>query len=273
MPSLDHFASSLSRKGFTLLELLVAMAVLIMISVALLSITSSASSTISASDSQRETAAQARQALSRIGADITAQLRRNDIYYGYPPAVTNTSSELAFYTEAASYNGNRKVSLVRYRVNPGTHGLERGVLGLSWADPSQFFLPAGQSGTISNQIPSVPDADFQILSPQIFRFEVCYLSVDESTGNSLLATTPPAKIQDLRALVVGIAALDERSFKIITPAQVEGIAAKLPHPAANQDPVTCWEGQLGSPNFAAGAGIPQSVAGKIRFYQRYFPVK
>ncbi len=208
--------------AFTILEMLVAMAVLALISSVVLLIIQSTSSTIRASDSRQEAASQARQALGRLAIDLASQIRRTDIAYGY--ATTNGgdftgNDRLGFYTEATSYKG-RDTSLVEYRINPATAELERGIAALNWEIRSAFFLPAAQRDTFRASSPPSPTRDFQTLSPQIFRMEVCYLSLDAAGQRVVGIPSASARKSAVCSRSSSASPLDTQTRAQLTPAQV-----------------------------------------------------
>ena len=84
-------------------------------------------------------------------------------------------------------------------------------------------------------------------------------------------------VQDVSAIIVGIALLDSVSQKIIPTSSYKSMIAALPDPSASDLSSTppklmaqTWTGAMKSLSFAQACGIPKAAAGQIRIYQRYF---
>jgi prepilin-type N-terminal cleavage/methylation domain-containing protein len=170
-------ASSLSRcvaaDGFTLVELLVAMAVLVLLVAMVTQLTNSAGTTITNSGKSMDADSQARLIFDRMANDFAKMVKRTDIDYvfckstGTPSAGTSGFNDaMFFYSEAPAYYDNTStsasskstVALVGYRVNSKLQ-LERLGKGLTWdgatnnsttpsAPGSMIFLTSGSGGAI-----------------------------------------------------------------------------------------------------------------------------
>lgn len=127
--------------GFSLLEVLVSVAVLAIIGLMVVQITEATSRTTRLSNRTIDAAAQARQVFDRIGTDLAALPRRKDVdfYVGNGSSSSgyyseyNTSNLLLFLSRVSSAgatSASRKVSLVSYRLaahpdNKDSSGLPR----------------------------------------------------------------------------------------------------------------------------------------------------
>ncbi|XHR27682.1 MAG: type II secretion system protein J [Chthoniobacteraceae bacterium] len=119
--------STAHKRGFSLLEVMVAVAVLTVIGLMVVQITEATSRTTRLSNRTIDAASQARQVFDRIGTDLAALPRRRDMDFyagnggstsGYY-SVYNTSNILLFLSRVSSAgatSASRKVSLVSYRV-------------------------------------------------------------------------------------------------------------------------------------------------------------
>jgi prepilin-type N-terminal cleavage/methylation domain-containing protein len=96
-------------------------------------------------------------------------------------------------------------------------------------------------------------------------------------------TWSPIGLSDVTAIVVTIAVMDSNSRKILSKDQLASAASYLPKfdngrlppsiPATSPELMaTLWQQAIDSQEtpFAQQAGIPQSAAGQIRIYQRFF---
>jgi prepilin-type N-terminal cleavage/methylation domain-containing protein len=79
-------------------------------------------------------------------------------------------------------------------------------------------------------------------------------------------------IQDISAIIVGIAILDTTSRQIVK--STSQLVSALPNPDLTSNPpilmAQTWGNAINSANFAANAGLPQTAASQVRIYQRYF---
>jgi prepilin-type N-terminal cleavage/methylation domain-containing protein len=139
---MEHSSTSARcRAGFTLVELLLSMAVLVSLVVMVTLIVNSASQTISGSNKHMDADTEARLILNRIGAEIAAVLCRPELdYFSFKqPAATlslkyagatqpqnlqSGNDLMAFYSEASgagdpALSGTKKapISLISYRIN------------------------------------------------------------------------------------------------------------------------------------------------------------
>ena len=75
---------------------------------------------------------------------------------------------------------------------------------------------------------SASDAAYELIGPQVFRFEYCY-----QLTNGSLSITPPldgsshADLSQIAAIIVDIAVIDPKSKVLLTPAQITSLAGQL----------------------------------------------
>lgn len=264
-------------RSFTLVEVLVALAVLGLLLIMVLSILKNLSAAITSSDKRQESISQARQSLNRIGVDLASQIRRQDIPYGYAPVGSVSdytgNDQLAFFTEGKSYTGTRNVIEAAYRVNSKTYALERAAVSINWGDSVDWFLPTNQTNTFQNTLPQIAESEWQEISPAIFRFEVCFLFNDQTSGARTLDTKPPTTIDKLVALVITVAVLDSTERAKLSTTQLKNLADALPDPSVNENPLVLWEGLIQSNGFSSQTAVARPITSSIRCFQQYFPVK
>jgi prepilin-type N-terminal cleavage/methylation domain-containing protein len=204
--------------GFTLLELLVVVALLGALTLLVSQITGSASSTVASSTKHMESEAEARRVFDRIASDLGRRVSANGADCILSKARLNDA--LYFYSEAPSYyadattigrRARNSVALIGYRIHtnnpnsPGSPVLERLAKGLTWdgtADDdspgSPVFLtnPRGSAlpdpastiagvwgasvGSAASGFTNGTDTDYEILSDQVFRMELLFLLKDGS---------------------------------------------------------------------------------------------
>ena len=198
-----------SVRGFTLAELLVTMSVLVLLVFLFTQLLNSAATVMALGNKGTDTDSQARQLLDRMALDFAQMVKRSDVDFFAKGTVAPNSvggtmfgnDQIAFYSAVPGYypqsGAQSPVSVVAYRVNSllassSYNKMERLGKGLVWngastANTPVVFLPV----TISAMWPYATnqdlDAAYEVIGPQVFRFEYCYLL----RANGSLSITPP----------------------------------------------------------------------------------
>ena len=148
--------------------------------------------------------------------------------------------------------------------------------GLVWnaatADTPVVFWAtiSGTSAWSAAASTTATDAAYDVVGPQVFRFEYCYLRT-----NGSLVITPPldsngrADLSQITAIVADVAVIDSKSKVLLTNAQITTpLASSLTDYTAGMVP-----GQLRANWQTALDGItslPRPAISGIRPYERYF---
>ena len=279
-------------KGFSILELLVAMAVMAMLVLMVAQLVQSGTAVIAGSRKNLDADAQAREVFSRFSLDLAQMVKRPDVDAVFS---TNAGNKKAFFFSespgfATSTTNLGTLSLVGYRVGTNA-GLERLGKGLPWSGPGGATFLTYTNASSGNALPgsTIPgawdavvgpapdyngsDADYHLLAPGVFRFEYCFQKKD---GSYSLARDPSGGFRDVAAVVVSLAVLDGDSKKIAPG--TNNLAAALPGPtashlASNVLPAELWQNTINdSSAFTSAAGVPQATAARVRIYQRAIPL-
>ena len=285
--------------AFTLAEMLVAISVLVLLVLIVARVFTAAVSVVMISNKHMETDAQARPVLDRLAIDIAQMVKRTEVdYYFKSPTSPQTMSggtpgndQLAFFAQVSGYysstGSQSPISLVGYRVNSDSSSqafnkVERLGKGLLWngVSPSNapiVFLPA-QIATIwpaaTNSTPD-PQSDYEIIGPQVFRFEYYYLLKNHSFSDIPWDTAAGHSsingMQDVAALIVAIAAIDKKSSALVTSDQLTGLAINMPDYSTAMQPgdlLAQWQSTVDQSNVTPP--IPRVALSAIRVYERYF---
>ena len=280
--------------AFTLAELLVSIGVLVLLILLATQLLNSAATITTLGHKQMDADSQARQLLDRMAIDFAQMVKRNDVdFFAKGTAAPNSvggamagNDQIAFYSTVPGYypsTGSKSpVSLVAYRINSLSgatpfNKMERLGKGLVWngvstTDTPVVFLPltigpslASPLGTWPAAVSSSladPNGNYEIIGPQVFRFEYCYLLTDGS--RSIL----PGNISGMAAIVADIVVIDPKSRVLLTDTQITTIAAGLSDYTAGMVPGqlrTNWQTYLdGITN------LPRPAISGIRLYERYF---
>jgi type II secretory pathway component PulJ len=278
--------------GFTLLELLVSLAVLVMAVLLMLQMVGGTASVSSSTKRRLDLDAEARSVFDRMGADVSGMVIRPDVdalFLGQPQESgggTDRNDQFYFYSQAPGYSstatGVSPISLVGYRVN--NLQLERLGAARRW-DSLPFLttnsLTTGIDPASLNLCLGDATNTFHVVAPSVFRMEVGLLMKPGTTNgdgsvnlpNSYARLTDPSNprhgMANVAAVVVALGLLDRESRKSVTPAQLTNIATILPDSAVNGGiPLTVWE-----TNLATAQGIPPLFRNRARVYIRHFPLK
>ena len=208
--------------GFTLVELLVTVGVLVVLVLLFTQLLNSAASITTLGHKQMDADSQARQLLDRIAIDVAQMVKRSDVdYFAKGTAAPNSvggamagNDQIAFFSSLSGYyptpNYQSPISLIAYRINSDSNSssynkMERMAKGFIWNGVSSIYIPIiylnSSNTTISSTWPaavssSTNDSDYEAAGPQVFRFEYYYLlkgqadPVTNTTYASVLSATP-----------------------------------------------------------------------------------
>ena len=210
------------------------------------------------------------------------------------------NDQIAFYSAVPGYypatGSQSPVSLVAYRVNSASgttafNKLERLGKGLVWngvsaTDTPVVFMPLtiGPSTAVplgtwpAATSTSATDTAYELIGPQVFRFEYCYLAADGT-----LSITPP-NITARAAIIVDIAVIDPQSKVLLLdtppPPQIAQVASQLIEwgdtACAGCPTQTQWQTTPGllraqwEKKLNAITTLPRPAISGIRIYERYF---
>jgi hypothetical protein len=284
-------------RGFTLSELLVTVGVLVLLVLLFTQLLNSAATITTLGHKQMDADSQARQLLDRMAIDFAQMVKRSDVDFFAKGTVAPNSvggamtgnDRIAFYSGVPGYypsgsssSSQSPVSLVAYRVNSDSNSssynkMERLGKGLLWnaAMPTPapvVFMPltigvsaASPSGTWPAAVSStLPDEAYEVIGPQVFRFEYCYLL--RSNGN--LSITPPSDVSGIAAIIADIAVIDPRSKVLLSNSQLTSLTGQLSDYAANMVPGQLrnnWQNTLNGIT-----NLPRPAISGIRLYERFF---
>lgn len=249
----------LNKCAFSILEMLVAMVILALMVLLIAQIISISSRSLQSNSRKLDGIAEGRFVLDRLGFDLASRVRRPDVPARFSKNPGNDT--LGFYGEIEGYGGQRKVSVVDYRVQETAPGkrfkLERAVIGTGWSGGGVTlnFLPTS--------LAAPNDTDYDVLSEGVLRLEFCYLKKDGTLSNS--APTAPA---DLAGFVVATAILDPKSRQMLDDEQLKRLAEALPDSREGEAPLSDWQEARKDPGFAQG--VPPQALEALRFSQRYY---
>jgi type II secretory pathway component PulJ len=275
------------RAAFTLTELLVSIAVLVALVLLFSRLFVSASALASSGNKRMETDGQIRPVFERLAADLAQMVTRSDLDFfgkgtGAPNSIGGTmpgNDQFAFYSTVPGYHASSgspgPISLIAYRINANT--LERMAKGLLWngassTDAPVVFLPLTISGVWASAINSSRDPDYESIGPYVFRFEYYYIlkngAVDAIAWDAGSGHLSVNGLQDVSAISICLAALDSKSRRLTSDANLSTLALAMNDFSPSMNPgelLTQWQSALYS-----ATGIPRPALSAVRLYERTF---
>ena len=266
------------RAAFTLVELLVSIGVLVLLVLLATQLLNSAATVTTLGHKQMDADSQARQLLDRMATDFAQLVKRSDVDFWEKGTVAPNSAggvmagndQITFYSTVPGYYPpnlpQSPVSLVAYRIN-SQNQMERIGKGLVWnavstTDTPVVFMPIKISAAFPS-INSGSDPSSEVIGPQVFRFEYCYLATDGT-----LSITPP-NITAMAAIIADIAVIDSKSKVLLNNTQITSLAGQfVDYSVANMVPGqlrTNWQNTLN-----ANTTLPRPAVSGTRVYERFF---
>lgn len=264
------------RGAFSLVEVLVAMAVFLFMAVMVASITGGVSQIAGQSQRRMSVDGGVRQSLSRISADFSRAIIRSDLPFRIEKKPGNDS--LIFLAAAEGYSAGRGITMLGYQV--ANESLQRGAEATTWTSngSSALSFTSVTNAAASSSYLTIDSANYEILEPDIFRMEVAFLMGDGTIQSTVgtnagsttyiasFASTPrTASSNAIRAVIVTVAAVDSRARKLMTPSEYSQLADNFSDATVGSDPLTAWKGYLTN----SPVVLPQQFREGIRIYQRY----
>jgi prepilin-type N-terminal cleavage/methylation domain-containing protein len=274
--------------GFTLVELLVSIAVLVVLILFVSGLFSSASVIITSANKRMDADAQLRPLFDRMAVDFAQMLKRSDLDY-YVKSSANSepgNDQIAFYSAVAGYypstGSQSPVSVVSYRIN-STLGsitfkkLERMAKGLVWngvsaSDTPIVFLPLSIGRTWPAATNGDSDPDYELIAPSVFRFEYFYLLksgvLSDNPWETSTGHISAAGMQDVAAICICIAMVDPKSRVLLSDSQLTTLVERLPDFSSSMGPgdlLNEWQTALDGTR-----DIPRPAVSAVRIYQRFF---
>lgn len=280
-------SSRFNEHGFTLAELLVTVGVLVVLFLLFAQLLNSSVTISTLGHRRMDTDSQAREVLDRMAIDLAQMVKRSDVDY-YLKSSSNLQSgndQLAFYTAVPGYYATvpappptypqkSPLSLVSYRINSDSSSasynkMERMGKGLAWNGVSADWVPiVFLPQTISANWPSavstsLVDSSYEVVSPQVFRFEYCYVL------NNGTRSLVPGSVSGLAAIIIDVAVIDSKSKVLLNNTQITSLATTLvDYSGGNLSPgqlCTNWQNALN-----ANTTLPRPAISGIRLYERCF---
>lgn len=291
------------NRAFSLLELLVAVALTAILGVVILRILEANRGAIRLSRNLTDADEQARLVFGRLQLDLAAMVRREDADFladnTGAPASGNLRLITAVMSEGAAAQGNRRFSLVSYEVratsaNGNRPCVTRAAKPAGWLDPILGADAAGAPASLADGsgFPvTLAPSDYLPLAPGAIRLVVGFQlrpdgapailrdgsQITQTTGQIVYSppvrslTNPQVDHRRISCLVIGLVALNEASLDLLTPSEVKELADTFFLPTPGQLPSQTWDPQV-TALINSSSAIPLPSRQALRVYQRFFPL-
>lgn len=248
-----------TKKGFSLLEMLVAMAVLILL-VTLLSMTLSQTSLAVFNTRDRsEIEARAGLVFSIFGRDFNQSiLSVRDI----SPAEKKPGNDtVSFYTKRRGYTGDRPLSAVTYEVLDGE--LRRGAVGQKFGVSSDV---AGREILRIDPLAPIPKPvteDNQVVASGVVRMEVGYIDSSSSEASFVVNWPGTAKVT---SVLVTLVMVEGEGRVSLDSTQLAALEEFFPDASDGEPPLAGWQALAQNTD----GSLPTAIHRSLRVYQRLF---
>ena len=244
---------------------------------------------------------QARMVFDRMAVDFAQMVKRTDVdYYVKKLALdqVNQNDQMAFYSNVPGYypatGAQSPLSLVGYRVNsdptsPAYNKLERLGKGLVWngvptTDTPAVFLPLTISATWPYATNQLSDPGYEIIGPQVFRFEYDFLSNNGAFPGSQngIFNAGLNGWTGVMAIAVCIAVIDPRSKVLLTDADIAALNGNsgvittsflrdYSHDTSRPGRLpNSWQNTLNAIKTLPSGISPRQTIPGVRVYERFF---
>lgn len=269
--------------AFTIIELLCAMAVLLLLLTGLLQVVSHVSGTASQQARRTQSIGEARAALDTLGQDLSVLVRNEEATILFKPGNTSENDELKFLCLSRPAPGvdAPRMSLISYRIEQRTDTvfgditpvLVRGDSVIRWAQPNERAADDYDFETVLGRSTETDSP----VALGVFRFEVLWF-----LKNGEVRHTPPlldgetpdgfvrVDLSQVGGVIASVACLDRPSLPIAARSGWPSIQAALPSTpsgSANVESSTLatWQNTL-------PAIEPPRVRQNVRFVERTCPL-
>jgi len=264
-------------KGFTLIEIMVAIAILAVIMVLISKAVSMVSATWRSGIARVDNFSQARAVLNLVNQDIQGIVLRPDVA-AFVDA--NGDPAFAFYSQvsgtqiSASDTAVRRLSLVEYSLNQSTTPplFQRKDAGYSYSPTATNALSLNQGNKLPG-LASLNPAQAQTLSEGILYFRWQTLNGKAEIGSTFqYEDTVPGDLTKTRAIIISLLVLDSNAFHTAQQSNLlSTIRGKFSAtPASDHTYAQTWNGILKTPGF--GSDLPPQLRNGIRTFERYIPL-
>lgn len=288
----------LRRAGaFTLIEILAAVAVLLLLVTLLMNMIGQTTGSIRSAGNRIDASDAGRTALDRMSRDLQLLVSGGGatVVVGSNGSGGASNEFIAFLSRIRGPNAggsveSSRITALLYAIQsrtdkalqvPGIPMLDRLYAGVPW-ESGTASLPENALAELVNKV-NAGAGSGSAFDDRIFRMAVVvqiqdgsFVTVDQAPRSTTFTSTPalaanaiPLDLEKAKAVVVAVAVLD-LDTRIKTAGVISQVAAALPKPVAGKTPIDTWQAAVDA---EALKTFSLPVQQNVRFYQRIFPLK
>ena len=242
------------REAFTLIEFLVAFAVLAMMAVLLVQVLSAASQTWLSGQARANNFTKGRSMLDLLAQDLQSGIYRSDL-----PTFPNGTT--AFYTLRPGFSKGggpvRSVSWTQYDLGASTNTvLQRADLAVNWSSVPAFGQTTAPTGAVPRDT-----------APGVVGFTIQFVYPDGTLSTNYVATNRPL------AASIGLVVIDDKTLERLndTPAKIASLRNGFASSISGTNSMKAdWENHL--KNGVNWSDYPNNLATGLKIFERYVPL-
>lgn len=258
--------------GFSLIEMLVGLAVLTILTALLATAFSNFTQVTSSSSNRIEASKQTRTIFDRMAFDIGSAVQQGRVRMAFrkndalPGGTQSKNDVMVLLTDANTSDPLARMAKVGYAVGPyedqsrqmTVDTVLRHVEPFHWVDDTTVIDIVGTT-------------DAQPIAPGILRFELAFVDregdiIADSPGPGATEAELTEFHENLSAVICTLATMDEDSLQKLTPAERSALADRLDDAVDGETPLVQWQD-------ANLQDLPRPAQEGLRFHQRHFRIK
>lgn len=277
------------RGGFTMIEVMAALAILAIIMLILAQVLGLASSSWSIGKQRVDNLTKARALLDLIAHDVEEGVFRPDLAAFIDQSgnvASSSSTTYAFYTKRTG-GGDRNLSLINYQLilSPSSASLQRGALPVGWTNSLPSFAGAGASTVGLPEMKNLTADNYSEVAAGVVAFKMFFINSYpnnspaqvsyswnyipwnyNSSGNQPMTT----------AVGVTVVVLDDQSQRVLaSQGAITGVAANsafaVPSTLTGSLKDT-WDANINTPSFYTSSHYPEQMRTGVKIFERIIPL-
>lgn len=266
------------NRSFTLVELMVAMAISALIAVAINQVFSASTRIIKNVSYKNSATAEARFIFDRLARDFSKMPLGKDFDYQLNPQAEGT--KLQFFSKIRGLEGDRRLSVISYRTEEPQkrcYRLLRAIKGVDWADAGYMGMDTNGLTVRFSDLPQkliAKNKDYELISDNLIKMDI---SFQRKSDGELIRELPAglqgsSQITNVASVVITLAMLDAGTVAKTTPSEVKRVAERLTVAPDRILTFSHWSTNLITINDKGSDALSSQVARQTMLFQRFYRI-